>query len=335
MKYFRFFCLSSFALFCAATLSAQEPMDSVFFLNGKVDVVKIIKNSSEEIDCNYPNEDMITTISKSKIAKIVFRSGRTEICNEPSEESFDKLFFANGEMVNAKILRLTDSSVDYILPGEDITRNSSITLLSKIEYANGRTEELERILPVKVITNESQWRDVVVCYNPDDTKGLEKVREISQVSGWGGSLASGIGYNNAIKLLQKEAARMRCGLILIVDTPNRNNTSYGAGVRVNATAYRLRTSDSPEPSQEDLSDLSELAMMFVDGSVNELSAFKSIRKAYDLSEEILKDIRNGNVDIAKKKYQVLQDWYYDYYALEKKDHNLEGYLSRIEKRLNN
>ena len=136
-----------------------------------------------------------------------------------------------------------------------------------------------------------------------------------------------------ITLLQKEAARMKCGLILIVDTPNRNNTAYGAGVRVNATAYRLRTSDSSENSVEDLSDLSELAMMFADGSVNELSSFKSIRKAYDLSEEILKDIRNGNPDMAKKKYKVLQDWYYDYYALERRDSNLESYFSRIEKRL--
>lgn len=333
MKSLRFLWPVILVFLCAINLPAQERVDSIFFLNGKVDVVKIIKNSSEDIDCNYPNEDMITTISKSKIAKIVFRSGRTEICNEPSEESFDQLFFANGDIVEAKVLRLTDESVDYLLPGEDLTRNTLITLLSKIEFANGRTEEFERILPVKVITNESQWRDVVVCYNPEDTKGLEKVREISQVSGWGGSLASGLGYNNAITLLQKEAARMKCGLILIVDTPNRNNTAYGAGVRVNATAYRLRTSDSSENSVEDLSDLSELAMMFADGSVNELSSFKSIRKAYDLSEEILKDIRNGNPDMAKKKYKVLQDWYYDYYALERRDSNLESYFSRIEKRL--
>ena len=333
MNSYRFVCPLILTLFCVITLSAQEKMDSVFFLSGKVDAVKIIRNSSEEIDCNYPNEDIITTISKSKIAKIVFRSGRIEICNDPSEELSDKLFFANGDVAEVKVLRLTDESVDYLLPGEDLTRNTYITLLSKIEFANGRIEEFGRILPVKVITNESQWRDVVVCYNPDDTKGLEKVREISQVSGWGGSLASGLGYNNAITLLQKEAARMKCGLILIVDTPNRNNTSYGAGVRVNATAYRLRTSDSPDNALQDLSDLSELAMMFVDGSVNKLSSFKSIRKAYDLSEEILKDIRNDNTDTAKKKYQVLQDWYYDYYALEKKDSNLENYFNRIEKRL--
>jgi hypothetical protein len=82
----------------------------------------------------------------------------------------------------------------------------------------------------------------VVSYNESDLKGLEKVGEISKASGWGGQFASGLGYNDAIKKCKKEAANMGCGLIYIVDSPNRQNTQYGAGVRVNATAYRLPNS---------------------------------------------------------------------------------------------
>ena len=218
---------------------SQERLDSLFYLNGKVEAVSIVKNSSNAIDCTYVGEDMISSIEKSKLNKIVFKSGRVEICNEVKELKYDKLHFANGNVIEAKVTKLSDDSIEYVLPNEDMSNIVYKTLLHRIEFSNGRVEEYGNLLNIKVITSKDQWKEVVVTYSETDTRGLEKVKEISKASGWGGALASGAGYNDAIKLCQKEAAKLGCGLILINGSPNARNTHHGAGVRVNATAYRL------------------------------------------------------------------------------------------------
>lgn len=321
--------LALFVCACSFSLSAQEPLDSVFFLKGNIDVVKILKNSSESIDCNYPNEDMITTISKSEIAKIRFRSGRVEICNESSKEGADEIHFANGEILQAKVIRLSDDSVDYLMPGEDLTRNTYTSLLKKIVFSSGRVETFSNTLNIKVITNESQWRDVVVTYNAADVRGLEQVGVISKASGWGGQLASGHGYNKSIELLQKEAAKMRCGLVYINDAPNRENTRYGAGTRVNATAYRIRETTDTEVNIE---DLSELARSFADGSMDELSDSKILKAARDLASEIISDIDNNEIPVARKKYEILDKWLSQRIRIGR-DPKLHSYIRIIQNRL--
>ena len=212
---------------------------------------------------------------------------------------------------------LIDNIVDKVN-----TVNGLFSIIKKIVFANGRTEEFGNTLNIKVITGESQWRDVVITYNAADVRGLEKVGEVSKASGWGGMLASGHGYNKAIELLQKEAARMRCGVILIVDAPNRNNTAYGAGARVNASAYRIRMSSS---STEDYSELTGIAQQFADGTINERPSSTQTKLAIDLSREVLKDYNDGRMDLARKKYDVLMKWY----SGKNKDTRIEQSLKNI------
>ncbi|MBQ9137400.1 MAG: hypothetical protein IJX65_02045 [Alistipes sp.] len=236
-----------------ATSLAQERLDSLFYLNGKIEVVSILKNSSQAIECNYIGEDLVSLIEKSELYKIVFRSGRVEVCNEVKKVEYDQIYFANGSMIDAKVVKLSEESVDYVLPNENLPITTYKSLLNKIVFANGRIEKFGNLLQIKRITSEEQWEDVVVSYNESDTRGLERVAEISKASGWGGELASGVGYNKAIKLCQKEAAKLRCGLILINATPNAQNVRYGAGVRVNVTAYRLPKRNTSNVNTEPLS----------------------------------------------------------------------------------
>lgn len=225
-----------------ASLIAQERADSLFYLDGKIETVLIIKNYTKTIDCNYIGENFISSIDKSLLHRIVFRSGRVEVCNEytvSNDAKYDKLHFSNGDIIDAKVMKVSDDSIDYVLPNEELLITTYKTLLYKIVFSSGRVEQFGGLLNIKRITSKDQWEDVVVTYNVADTRGLEKVAEISKASGWGGKLASGIGYNDAIKLCQKEAAKLQCGLILINGSPNSLNVHYGAGVRVNVTAYRL------------------------------------------------------------------------------------------------
>lgn len=225
-----------------ASLIAQERADSLFYLDGKIETVLIIKNYTKTIDCNYIGENFISSIDKSLLHRIVFRSGRVEVCNEytvSNDAKYDKLHFSNGDIIDAKVMKVSDDSIDYVLPNEELLITTYKTLLYKIVFSSGRVEQFGGLLNIKRITSKDQWEDVVVTYNVADTRGLEKVAEISKASGWGGQLASGIGYNDAIKLCKKEAAKLQCGLILINGSPNSQNVHYGAGARVNVTAYRL------------------------------------------------------------------------------------------------
>lgn len=155
-----------------------------------------------------------------------------------AQEQLDSVFFRNGNTYAVNVIRSDNESIEYMYPNETVINETYKTQLLRIKYRSGRIEECSELLKIKKITNPSHWEDVVVTYLIDDTKGLEKVSELSYVSGWGGAWAAGMGYNKAIQGLQKKAAKLGCGL-LIHGSPNMTNTKFGAGTRVNATAYKI------------------------------------------------------------------------------------------------
>lgn len=306
--------ISILCAFCCCILSAQEVSDSLFYLNGNVETVNISKNLSESIECTYPNETILSVINKSELWKIRFKSGRIEICNKKegisSPDKTDTLFFRNGDTFAVNVIRSGGDMIEYSFPGENSINSVYKTQLLKIGYSSGRIENCSELLKVKVITDVSQYEDVIITYNEDDTQGLEKVAELSKASGWGGKLAAGAGYNNAIKRLQKEAAKIGCGLVLIHGSPNMINAQHGSGVRVNASAYRIPMQNTQENlTKENLKKgLSELSDMFLSGEINEKSYFKSSLLATKFCREILDDIKNSEQEKASQKLLILEWW---------------------------
>lgn len=322
--------------FGCCILSAQEVSDSLFYLNGNVETVNISKNLSESIECTYPNETLLSVINKSELWKIRFKSGRIEICNKKegisSPDRTDTLFFRNGATVAVNMIRSGGDMIEYSFPGENSINSVYKTQLLKIGYASGRIENCSELLKVKVITDVSQYEDVIITYNEDDTKGLEKVAELSKASGWGGKLAAGAGYNNAIKRLQKEAAKIGCGLVLIHGSPNMINAQYGSGVRVNASAYRIPLQNTEGNSEAtEWVGLSELTDVFATGEINEKSDFESSQLAEKLCWEILNDIDNSDLDKAGGKLAVIEDWYVRHGSDDKV---ISNYIHKIKMILN-
>ena len=87
----------------------------------------------------------------------------------------------------------------------------------------------------EVSTNEYEtirWEDVVVTDDESYADGLEAVATITKSSGWGGSAATGIGVKDAIKKIQKEAARRGCCMAVITNVDNP------FGVKVSAIIYK-------------------------------------------------------------------------------------------------
>lgn len=324
----------SCTFFCCI-LSAQEVSDSLFYLNGNVETVNISKNLSESIECTYPNETILSVINKSELWKIKFKSGRVEICNKKedilSPSRTDTLFFRNGDAISVNVIRSGGDIIEYSFPGENSINSVYKTQLLKIRYSSGRIENCSELLKVKVITDVSQYEDVIITYNEDDTHGLEKVAELSKASGWGGKLAAGAGYNNAIKRLQKKAAQIGCGLVLIHGSPNMINAQHGSGVRVNASAYRIPKNTQKSLTQASLKKgLSKLSDMFLSGAINEKSDFESSQLAMKFCHEILDDIKKSEQEKANQKLIILENWHNEFNLNDK---NISNYIRKIKDKL--
>lgn len=323
MKIFKL--IVTIAFTCVGTMiyaQTNEVLDSLFYLNGNVEAVNVTKSTSTEIECTYSEETMLSVISKSELWKVRFRSGRVMLCNELQVGSLaipkaDSLFYRNGEVTAVTIVRNNNESIEYTFLNEEVMNVVYKVQLAKIKYANGREEKCSDFLKVKVITDESQWEDVIITYNVDDVKGLEKVGELSKASGWGGQLAAGKGYNNAIKRLQKEAASMGCGLILIQGAVNMANTQFGAGTRVNASAYRILAAENQNPSQ-------------IPAGFAGKSSFEQKQMARKYCLEILEDIENYQIDSARSKFKEFEQGWNE---LGLKDSTTEAYIKQIRQKL--
>lgn len=113
--------------------------------------------------------------------------------------------------------------------------SSSCTSINFVEGTDGWKMTgigLDSYSEVKI--NESSkihWKDVVVTDDSNYANGLEAVANISKFSGWGG-LMEKLGLENAIKMIQKEAARRGCCMAIITNVDN------SFGVSITATLYK-------------------------------------------------------------------------------------------------
>lgn len=62
-------------------LPAQSQLDSIF-TNGEVLLVNVREVEADAIKFSYPGEEVINTLYKNAVEKVVFRSGRTQVFQE-------------------------------------------------------------------------------------------------------------------------------------------------------------------------------------------------------------------------------------------------------------
>lgn len=133
----------------------------------------------------------------------------------------DRIVKRNSDTLEVNITKSTDDVVEYVYPGESVVNEISKKSLSKIIYSSGRIEECNTNFVLPVINGKEDWKKVVVTYLESDVKGLTRVKQIKATSSWGGSLMSSVGYNNALKGLKKQAAKLGASVILINDIPTK------------------------------------------------------------------------------------------------------------------
>lgn len=150
----------------------------------------------------------------------------------------DKVYLRNNTCIDVKIVKSNDKTIEYTYPDESLINEKSKKEISYIIYANGRKEECNKTFEIPIIESNKDWEKVVITYLPSDVEGLTRVDEIKATSGWGGALGSSLGYKDALNKLKKRAAKLKAGVVLVVDRPNSSATAIGGGVQVAGVAYK-------------------------------------------------------------------------------------------------
>jgi hypothetical protein len=143
-----------------------------------------------------------------------------------------------GDTLSVKIIKTTPELVEFTYPNEEIVNTEYKNTINKILYASGREELCSEKTKLAKIEGEDDWEKVIITYTEHDVKGLTRVDQIMATSGWGGTMATGLGYKNALKKLKRKAAKLGASIIWLTDKPNEQTTKYGAGVKLTGIAYK-------------------------------------------------------------------------------------------------
>ncbi len=167
----------------------------------------------------------------------------------------------NGDIIECEITSVTNQTVSFKYPKENIENTISLSNIKVVELSSGR--KIQGI-PRVYVRGEFDWESVNIVNDDSYSEGLEFVDEIRETStdvmlGQFGS--SGKQQLEVLEEVQKTAAKYGCHLIVIV-----NGISGSSGVKswasasLVAKAYRYK--DVPEvypmriiAKQQDLKDL--------------------------------------------------------------------------------
>jgi hypothetical protein len=150
----------------------------------------------------------------------------------------DKIVMRNGDTLTVNISRSTPDLVEFTYLGETAVSQEYKNAIARIIHQGGRVEECSSKTLLADIQGKDDWAKVVITYTESDVKGLTKVGQITAASGWGGAMASGLGYNQALKKIKKRAAGKKASIVWITDKPNEHSVASGAGVKLTGIAYR-------------------------------------------------------------------------------------------------
>ncbi len=169
-------------LFFSKLVFAQERLDSIFTNNGTI-AVSIKEITVDAITFSYPGEDLVNSIYKNTVFKIVHKSGRIE---KFSEQSSFKLIATGADWENVLITQL-EHEVKGLFKLEEVTSKATgATVFSNVTIVKDRAFKKLKIETAMCGGN-------IVYMLDQQTKGVS--------SNYGGSdpartSLSGIAYSN-------------------------------------------------------------------------------------------------------------------------------------------
>jgi hypothetical protein len=140
----------------------------------------------------------------------------------------DKIYKHNGDVVQAKVLKVGESVITFKYPNEDAEHTVGKLAIERIEYSSGRTEKISDKV---VINGKADWEKVQIIRDATAIVGLRKGDEIS------GKTSSWVSYNTqsgadkkATKHIKESAAEHNPPYVLLTadkEVANWSGVSQG------------------------------------------------------------------------------------------------------------
>jgi hypothetical protein len=134
----------------------------------------------------------------------------------------DKIYKHSGEVVEGKVIRLEEYTIDFVYEGEDAENTIGKYAVEKIIYGkSGRVEEVTTKIDV---SGKDGWENVVILEDKSYIAGLTKGNEVRGKTGLVNFQTGNTGDRKAEKKLKMDAAEQGCAFILLT----ADKTTVGA-----------------------------------------------------------------------------------------------------------
>lgn len=139
-----------------------------------------------------------------------------------AQVALDTIFKIEGKVMPVDVIKVTQSYVSFIVPGQSETFTMERKQVQKIIYKNGRVEEFNK--PVFEMIDEYSWEAVWLTEDKKEVAELYRRGSISAKSP-SSSRSPKAAKKNAIIRLQKKAAGLK-GMVVLV-TKKQTTGGYG------------------------------------------------------------------------------------------------------------
>src|SRR5690606_17468854 len=140
--------------------------------------------------------------------------------------SQDKILKHSGEMIECKIIELTDKSIKYSYENESLVNSIPKSTVSEINLSSGRTQAISQKIVIKGIKDAQK---VIVTNLESDINGLKRLGEVT-AKGNSGMFPNNVGAvkEKVLSKLKMKAAGMGGHIILIL-TESSKEGGWGYG----------------------------------------------------------------------------------------------------------
>ncbi len=107
----------------------------------------------------------------------------------------DTIFKMNGELLPVNVKEITESSIKYSYPGEDLLNTISKSTVLKIHFKSGRVQEFSTVMNILNVKSCLDWKNVQISTIESEVVGLMKIDNL-------GAKAEGMTTMSSISKLQ-------------------------------------------------------------------------------------------------------------------------------------
>lgn len=144
-----------------------------------------------------------------------------------------------GEPIKGKVTEIAEEYIKYIPDDESLVRTIGCLSVNRIEFANGKVEE---ITPLIVINDpKKDWENVVVVYDKNAVKGMVKIGEGFKKanSAWSTNTKKEGLERKVFEKLKKECAKQGGKVLLVTRKDSQSQGGFGSYgfAEINAEYY--------------------------------------------------------------------------------------------------